>query len=484
MRIEARPTQTKQFNYNSQDSTVKKSETVELDVFRNDEGQLGTDKVRLRNILLGPNMQNFYRDDEFKLNGNAEGDFVFQEGTRDYASSNAFAAAAHTVEVFDEKMQSLTGRSINWAFDDSQLGIAPHAGELIEQSFPNAFYYRPAGNLFFFDYDAPHATTTANSGEIVGHEAGHAILDALRPNLMQSFSFEAAAFHEAFGDVVSLLMSLEDESTVDQAVKQSGGDLSNPNLIAELGEEMGPAIGDTSVRNSRNNFKYVDPDTLPDPERGEHAGRDELMKESHSFARVWTGAFYELLDKMSDEYREQGLSPQEALRETGKEGWKLLVGQMENVTQGGFVSFEDLAQNLLSGDAQFNGGKRQEMIQQVFSDRQILRPLSLFDNGPELEKGPLEELSITLGDSFPEALRGVTVKTEHEKSIFASEQDEALKRVRLEKDIASLVKAGDVFIPEEGQTPKMTDFLKPDGHYYAAYLDRESNELKRVLMAG
>ena len=202
MRIQARPplegtTQTKQFNYNSQDSTVKKSETVELDVFRNDEGQLGTDKVRLRNILFGADMQSFFRDDDFKLNSNPQGAFVFEEGSRDYSSSNAFASAAQTVKVFDEKMQSLTGSSIQWAFEDSQLGIAPHAGDLIDQSFPNAFYYRPAGNLFFFDYETPNgATTTANSGEIVGHEAGHAILDALRPNLMQSFSFEAAAFHE------------------------------------------------------------------------------------------------------------------------------------------------------------------------------------------------------------------------------------------------------------------------------------------------
>ena len=111
MRIQAAPTQTKVFNYNSQDSTVQESDTIALDVFTNDEGQIGTDKVRLRNILLGPNMQQFFLDTEFELKPNG-GDFVFEEGSRDYSSSNAFASAAHTVETFENKMQELTGKSI------------------------------------------------------------------------------------------------------------------------------------------------------------------------------------------------------------------------------------------------------------------------------------------------------------------------------------------------------------------------------------
>ncbi|MGE0489397.1 MAG: hypothetical protein AB7S38_09300 [Vulcanimicrobiota bacterium] len=466
------------FSYNQQDSSVMPAATITLD-----DVSVGrtpaTDLVKLRNIHFLPAEGRFEPDPATTLKASSNGDFVYSEGSRDYTTANAFASTAHTVATFNDKLEQLTGKSIHWAFDEGHLGVAPHAGDKIAEDFPNAFYYRPAGNLFFFNYHSGgQATSTGNSGEIVGHEAGHAILDALRPNLMGSFSFEAAAFHEAFGDAVSILMSLEDERTLALAARQTGGDLSNPNIISELGEEMGPAIGRSSVRDARNNFRYVDPDSLPDPSN-ERVPADQLARESHSFARVWTGAFYELLDKVADDYRARGASPQEALREAGREGWKMLIGQIDNAPRGSYVTFRDMAGALLRGDAQQNGGNRQELIRDVFGGRNILGP------EPEVQFATAgaapRQFELTLGQEFGE-LAGARVSFQDEPAIFASNSPKHGERIK--KDLAALHRNGDILVPAEGHEPTLADFLRPDGSHYHAYLDRASNELKPVLLAG
>ena len=65
-----------------------------------------------------------------------------------------------------------------------------------------------------------------------------AILDALRPGYLQSFGYDTRAFHEAFGDVTAMIMSLRDERTLDLVMAQTNGDLSKPNAVAAMGEHV------------------------------------------------------------------------------------------------------------------------------------------------------------------------------------------------------------------------------------------------------
>ncbi len=482
------------FNYNPQDKTVLQDQTLQLNVEHDRVGPV-TDKVKLRNfdVTIDWFGVDITPDHSFTLPPSPKGDYVFSPGTDAHSASAAFASAEHTVEVFDQKLQQLTGGSIKWAFDEPRLGIAPLAGKKIKQSFPNAFYTRidsqidpniqtDGGNLFFFDYvGAQGPTSTADSGEVVSHETGHAILDALRPNWMQSFEFEVGAFHEAFGDMVAMLVSLENEAVVQKVVEQTGGDLSNPNVLALLGEEMGPAIGRKAVRNSLNNFKYVDPDTLPD-----HAPPEQLAREPHSFARVWTGAFYELLDAINDEYLQQGYPPAEALHRTSQEGWRLLIGQIDSSPQGALVNFRILAQALVTGDQKFNQGKRSALIKTIFQKRNILPAQAsqptFMGPLPSLS-GETEDLEFTLGEQFGPELAGVKVKVTKDKNIFSSiDQGQDKKRIQasIEKEITRMAKTNSILIPKSAQRPTLSDFLKPDGSYYEAYVDPTTRELVKV----
>jgi hypothetical protein len=164
----------------------------------------------------------------------------------------------------------------------------------------NAYYDRKALR-FFRDVDAKTGSIvqSADSPDVVTHEQGHAILDALRPDLWDAPHFEVAAFHEAFGDLAAISVALATPLLVNEVDAETHGEPGRSNLVSRLAEELGAAVRDRygadaalpgSLRDAVNDFRYVDPKTLPDS-----APARALAAEPHSFCRVMTGACWEVL---------------------------------------------------------------------------------------------------------------------------------------------------------------------------------------------
>lgn len=175
------------------------------------------------------------------------------------------------------------------------LPAVPVAGEDL-----NAFYDRRA--LHFFRGKNPETGTLVHSGEspdIAAHEQGHAVLDAVRPDLWDAPHFEVAAFHEAFGDLASIGIAFEETALVRAVLEETGGALDESNLVSRVAEELGTAARARfgpgvalpgALRDAVNVFTYVDPARLP-----ASADADELSAEPHSFCRVFTGACWDIL---------------------------------------------------------------------------------------------------------------------------------------------------------------------------------------------
>jgi len=169
----------------------------------------------------------------------------------------------------------------------------------------NAFYDR--ASLQFF-YDVDHATGrkvyAAESLDVVTHETGHAILDVFQPAYWSSVDLETAAFHEAFGDCSALVTTLADPGVRAAFLAAADGARSatrSSNLVSRLAEALGRAFYDnygpsvtgdpTCLRDANNTFRYTPPETLP----ASSSKGGALTSEPHSFSRVFTGAFYDLL---------------------------------------------------------------------------------------------------------------------------------------------------------------------------------------------
>ena len=161
----------------------------------------------------------------------------------------------------------------------------------------NAFYDRTA--LKFFHGDTSFGRVySGESPDIVCHELGHAVLDAIKPQLWGAASHEAAAFHEAFGDISALLSALQLPSLRSAVLHDTGGRLYTNSRLSRLAEQLGAAIrlsqpqdvDPDCLRNAVNSFVYHDPTGLQPS-----APASQLSSEPHSFSRVFSGAFFEAL---------------------------------------------------------------------------------------------------------------------------------------------------------------------------------------------
>jgi hypothetical protein len=164
----------------------------------------------------------------------------------------------------------------------------------------NAFYDR-VGLKFFHATAAGRTVFSGESPDIVCHELGHALLDSFKPQLFDAASLEVAAFHESFGDMSAVLSALQLPSVREGVLAETGGVLRRASRLSRLAEQLGSAIRQSvpsavepdCLRNAVNTFFYRDPDTLPTT-----APATSLSSESHSFSRVFTGAFFEGLAGM------------------------------------------------------------------------------------------------------------------------------------------------------------------------------------------
>ena len=127
---------------------------------------------------------------------------------------------------------------------------------------------------------------------------GHAVLDAIKPELFDAGSQEAAAFHEAFADISAIMSALQLPSLRASVLKETNGRFYRSSRLSRLAEQLGAAIRaqDPSsadpdcLRNAVNAFTYSDPTDLPSS-----APASQVSSEPHSFSRIFSGAFYEAL---------------------------------------------------------------------------------------------------------------------------------------------------------------------------------------------
>lgn len=465
------------FNYNPQDPEVMNNDSVTIDKVDPGNGKLSTDTVRLDNkkaIFVFGQLVGVRPDPSYKITPNAEGNYVYPQGHALATGSNVFGSVAATVDKYNQVLGELTGKSIDWSFGDKQLQVSPETGE-----WPNAFYARQFKGVHFFDYKT---TSTGDSGEVASHETGHAVLDAVRPGYLEGSGAETGAFHEAFGDVLAMLMTLGNEKAVEAIVAQTeGGDLSSKrNALSDMGEGFGKALGrEGGIRTSFNNFVYQDPATLP-----EHGDQDNLGREVHDFSRLWSGAFYDVLDGIADANRAAGMSPKEALMAAGEEAWKLLVGQMENSAASSETTFKEMATNLMAADAQFNGGNRQELIRNVMVKRELMPK----EGNLELstlrgrDSQPVER-EITFGASAG-PLAGVKMDIVEDQPAFGLLGQSSSVAAEAEKGARLMLADGKVLFTDSA--PSFGELFKPDGSVYTAYVAPNENgeqEFVRVPMA-
>jgi hypothetical protein len=395
----------------------------------------------------------------------------------------------------------------------------------------NAYYDRKA--LHFFRGEDSRTGAVVHSGDspdVVVHEQGHAVLDAIRPDLWDAPHFEVAAFHEAFGDLSSILAALAEPDLARAALEETKGALDHSNLVSRLAEELAAAVVarfgpeaalPDSLRDAVNPFRYRAPRSLPD-----EAPADALSRAPHSFCRVLTGACWDALVRLYSgdpaSRSEEALDRAAALREAADALARAIVGATERAASGAaflrrFAAAlvqeaeseksaaalsEALAARGLAPSAD-RAEVRAEMEPEPLATRALdairerlgaslgdevlvrssrsgslsgRRARDLFLNGPEY--GPADGAAVEISDSFTVAVAesGYVTTSEVERA-GGDEEEDAREFVR------TLVRRG--HIARDGAAPPDAPSLYREGRSHFVARERDGvRRVRRVWISG
>ncbi|MFN0277229.1 MAG: hypothetical protein ACKVRN_01365 [Pyrinomonadaceae bacterium] len=185
------------------------------------------------------------------------------EGNPQFHQQMTYAVAMTTITNFEKAL----GRKALWSPyrpPTAAPTVATHPEEADKyvqrlRIYPHALrqanaYYSPAKKALLFGYfpavnNAPGEflpnglVFTCLSHDIIAHETTHALLDGMHRRFVEASHRDTLAFHEAFADIVALFQHFSFPEVLKHQIAKTRGRLESQNLLGELAQQFGKAIG-------------------------------------------------------------------------------------------------------------------------------------------------------------------------------------------------------------------------------------------------
>jgi hypothetical protein len=288
---------------------------------------------------------------------------IYDLGTPEFVDRQCFEAALRTLEVWE----TVSTPFRYWHNQQRSIVLKPRR----QTGFGGAYERTKIG----FDYHpvADPSMFVGASADAVSHEIGHAILDAKRPELWDSFFAEVAAFHEGFADCVSLLVALLDDTIVNalfRSAPQPIDVLSEENRVSQVAESValhfrsvhGAQSASSVPRRLRNDFQWAIPSTLP-----ANPTSKNLAREPHSFGRVFAGCFYDCINNI---YRHGGVHTAAGLRNAAISAGTVLSSAIESAPEE-VRFFRSVGRAMIHADTAADGGANHVQIRDAFNAHNV-----------------------------------------------------------------------------------------------------------------
>ena len=178
--------------------------------------------------------------------------------------------------------------------DNRQLLVEPFA-----EKDANAYYDSTRGTLGFgyfqaFPTDSEFVLPgglilVALSRDVIAHEMTHALLDGMRAEFMRNTHPDVPAFHEAFADIIALLLNFAQQGLVEQVLEEQG--TLNADALLSLGRQVGEATNGSAggalrraLQRSESRVKQVD---------RAHCYVEDATQEEHERGSILVAAVFE-----------------------------------------------------------------------------------------------------------------------------------------------------------------------------------------------
>ncbi len=312
----------------------------------------------------------------------------------DFCQVSVFATVLKTLELFEH--ERALGRRIGWAFEAPQLLVVPRAGK-----WANAFYERESHSLQLFVFpsvgEGSHPVFTCLSRDIVAHETGHAILDAIAPDLYNAISPQSLALHEAIADLTALLMAFNSHKLRKAVLDQTRGSITHSNAFSSIAEEFGRAL--YPERRAAGLRSLLNDKSL-NPEDPQYVAEDE----PHALSEVLTGALYPVMVKIHNEIKQEharnvGISEFSASGRAlaiGADRFRRLVFRALDYLPPGEVSFADYGRALLAAHRAVGPEheREREWVADEFVKRSIVPNREALDPERDVDGAPLKDIDL------------------------------------------------------------------------------------------
>lgn len=177
------------------------------------------------------------------------------EGNPQFHQQMVYAVTMTTIRNFERAL----GRPALWAARLRRDGGMRY--EFVERLrvYPHALreanaYYSPEKKALLFGYfpasfESPERYLPGGivfsclSHDIIAHETTHALLDGMHSRFTEANHRDTYAFHEAFADIVALFQHFSFPEVLRHQIARTRGDLASHNLLGELAQQFGEAIG-------------------------------------------------------------------------------------------------------------------------------------------------------------------------------------------------------------------------------------------------
>ncbi|HEY8210174.1 MAG TPA: hypothetical protein VIG99_21965 [Myxococcaceae bacterium] len=293
----------------------------------------------------------------FQQERGPDGKIIVKDGLQVWTPNNLSIGSATTFEGMNSvsrAAESWAGREIDWG-NNGKLEAEPHT--FIDF---NAFYSPSARQLFFgvVPYRLKGETQvkmfeTATSWDMVAHESGHAIHNALMPDVDHTDpGFNQ--WGESFGDQTAMWTSLKDRDRASALLTEINGDPNKSNSLTRIGEAFASLIGSgTGIRDAFQDLKI-----------------SNTSDEVHDRSQVLTGASYKIFQAVYQDQIAHGRSQLDALQVAGDVMGTFNARSTEHVPANS-MSLEDVGKAWLKVDKEYFKGKYSNVISTEMQRREI-----------------------------------------------------------------------------------------------------------------
>lgn len=218
----------------------------------------------------------------FNVLPDENGDFIAGPQAEPYSideldAIHTFGIIRYILKMYENNLQ----QKIRWSWE-SEGNLHP-LNVYIRNNGINARYVKSA-QCIQLDYFGPYKNWTyyCRSVDIIAHETGHAILDALKPE-WENGSAETRGIAEAFCDLTAMFVVTTQLDLCEIVLRENNGDFQKNSILSLFGVGFGSAEnGKAAIRNAINSKKYK-----------------EGYEFSYEYGEVLTGALYETLIAMA-----------------------------------------------------------------------------------------------------------------------------------------------------------------------------------------